>query len=212
MKKHTFLSFILAFAIVFNIQAQFEGLITYEISYTDMPAELKGQESMLPKNIYVYYKNELTMVEQSMGMLGQTKVVSNAKENSMHTYMNVMGNQYILKMDILNDETDDLKYTVLEGTETILGYKCSKVLYKTEDGESMTLYYTKEIPAALANQNFKGIDGTPLKYSMKANRMTMLVTAKSVEKKKIDKSLFELPKDVEVMTYEEFQKKMGMGF
>lgn len=212
MNKYTFLSLLFVLAIAFNIQAQFEGLITYEISYTDVPPEIKGQEGLLPKNIYVYYKNELTMVDQSLGMMGQMKIVANAKENTTHMYMNMIGNQYIIKMDNANEETDDLKYTVLEGTETILGYKCQKVLYKNEDGENMTLYFTKEIPAAKANQSFKGIDGTPLKYSVKANGMSMVVVAKSVEKKKIDKSNFELPKDVEITTYEDFQKKMGFGF
>lgn len=211
MKNSIFLIAFFLFTFIFNTQAQFEGLITYEISYTEMPAELKGQEAMLPKNIFVYYKNELTMVDQSMGMMGQMKVIANAKENSTHMYMNMMGSKYIIKMDN-TQETDDLKYSVLDGTESILGYKCQKIMYKTDEGESMTLYYTKEIPAAKANQNFKGIDGTPLKYSLKANGMTMMVIAKSVEKKKIDKSNFELPKDVEVMTYDEFQKKMGLGF
>ena len=103
--------------------------------------------------------------------------------------------------------------TYYEETKKIAGYDCKKASYtvyveEQKDSVSIDLFYTPEIPV-IYNSQFENLKGLPLEYSLNTQGMTMEFVANKVDVKKLSKTLFEVTKDYEKITLEEFKSMMG---
>jgi GLPGLI family protein len=197
----------------------FEGKIMYDISYPELPSEMKQYESMLPKEMTMYVNPNFTRIEQASAM-GNTVIINDNKSKTSTMLMDMMGN----KMGIRSTEEDlkkrdinaEIKIQETDETKEIAGYKCKKaiVLFNDKDGQeqSFDVYYTPEIEAQQANwtnKSFSNIKGFPLEYSMKQQNLYMRLTAKSIKKEKVGKSLLQIPAEYKIMSPEDFKKQMG---
>lgn len=220
MKKHLVLSFILLLSATINTFAQklTEGKIIYEISFPETEIDADQQE-MMPKESMIFFKENLLRME--MKMMGMsTIVISNSKDNSATTLMDMMGNKYAIKMTAADIQKEKAKmtgskYEIKLTTETkiIAGYKCKKAIATSKEGNDIVIYYTSEIIARNQgfNEQYKGIDGFPMEYQMSQNGMNMKFVAKSVSKEKVDSAKFGIPPEYKLTTKEELGKMFGGG-
>ena len=192
-------------------QSNFEGKIVYTISYADLPTEMQGMESMLPKDMTIHMKGNKSRIMQKQ-MMGDMTIVSDMDAKNGFMEMN-MGGQ-ALRINISTEEFEQeankmpqIEY--LDETMTIAGYKCKKAIMKDESGElAMTVFYTEEINNQ-AQKEFAGLKGFPLQYSMTQQNMKMSMTASEVSKESVPESIFNKSEGYQDMSQADFQKMMG---
>ena len=194
-------------------QSNFEGKIMYTITYTDMPAEMKGYEAMLPKDITIQIKGNKSRVEQNQ-MMGKNVVVSDMDQKNGFMEMDMGGQK--LRMNISTAEFTDesskmsnIEY--LDETKTILGYPCKKAIMKDESGQlAMTVYYTDKINNK-AQMEFIGLKGFPLEYSMTQQNMSMQMVVTDISEEVISDAIFEKSDGYKDISQADLQKMMGGG-
>lgn len=214
------LSVAICFAINSNAQKNFEGSVTYAISFENsgLPPEalamFKGAESV------VYIKGDKRRVDMNTAMQN-TSSVSDLKAKTTVMTMDVMGQKYLIKMNEadLKKEKESAPATTIkyiDETKEIAGYKCKKaeVTSKSKDGKENTVvvFYTDEIPTNDLKNTFEGLKGFALEYSIYQGGIQMTFSTKSISKDAIADSKFELPKEgYKETTLEELQKSMMSG-
>ena len=188
----------------------FEGEVTYKITYKDVPEEMQMYIAMMPSKAKITLKNNWSKFEQSMGMMGDMAVMTNSKTKKSITLMNMMGQKMAIENS--DSETVKIKYKKVERTKEkkkIAGYKCFKIIITDSTDVKTDIWVTKKIQAA----SFSGIsaevsEGFVMQYTTKAGEMTMVITADKVEKKKINEDTFSIPKGYEKKTQKEFEEIM----
>lgn len=194
-------------------QSNFEGKIMYTITYTDMPAEMKGYEAMLPKDITIQIKGNKSRVEQNQ-MMGKNVVVSDMDQKNGFMEMDMGGQK--LRMNIstaeFTDESNKMSnIEYLDETKTILGYPCKKAIMKDESGQmAMTVYYTDKINNK-AQMEFIGLKGFPLEYSMTQQNMSMQMVVTDISEEVISDAIFEKSDGYKDISQADLQKMMGGG-
>lgn len=202
MKKKLFGLLLIAFSniVMFAQKTSFEGIVKYDVTFdnaANIPAEaaamLKGSE------IVIYIKGDKQRADANM-MLQKTTSITDNKNKTVITLMDVMGQKYLIQMsedevkkELANGPETEIK--PLEGTKMIAGYTCKKaqVTIKKNGAYEMnsTVYYTEEIPSSKLKPVYKGLNGCPLEYSVNANGINMKFTAKSISKESISDGTFE---------------------
>jgi len=216
MKKHLYQSAIL-FSILFlsqfslYAQGNFEGKIVYQISYKDLPAEMKNYEAMLPKEMTIQLKGNRSRVEQNQ-MMGRNVVVSDMDNKNGFMEMEMGGQK--LRMNISTEEFDQQQSKIenieyLTETKNISGYPCKKAIIKDDSGNlAMTIFYTEKIKNQ-AQKEFIGLKGFPLEYSMSQNGINMLMTANVVSEESVSDAVFEKSEGFQDISQADLQKMMG---
>ena len=194
-------------------QSSFEGKIIYTITYTDLPAEMKQMEAMLPMDMTIFMKGNKSRVEQNQ-MMGKNIVVSDMDNKNGFMEMNMGGQK--LRLNISTEEFKDeaekmpiVEY--LDETKTIAGYPCKKAIMKDENGNVlMTVFYTNKIKNQ-AQKKFIGLKGFPLSYSMTQNNMTFEMAASEVSEQSVSDKIFEKSAGYKDISQADLQKMMGGG-
>lgn len=198
--KRLFLIAFLAFSYTFSSAQEFEGIITFSISYESLPDEMKDAVSMLPKEQTFFIKNNKSKFVQSSSM-SSTVVISDSKTNSSTILMDAMGQKFKMTIDtnelseIEDVSTDEIKIEYVNETKKIAGYTCKKavVLMEGFDQEAV-FYYTEEIaPLMLSGMEGLHLKGLPLEYIISMDGMTMIMKATKVDKTSVPDSTFDIP-------------------
>ncbi len=210
MKIKTFLA---AMMISFGLFSQnFEGTITYELSYDNLPAEAKAYESMLPKETVVTVANDVSKSVTDNPMTGMpTVIITNNESGESYQLQDVMGEKYAIKFnsDEENDEEAETEYEETGEEKEISGYKCKVATAETENA-MLTVCYTKDLPA-IKNERAKGLDGFPLEIIMETDQITFIQTVSKIDQGKTEKLKFEVPKGYTEISFKDFQEKYGQG-
>jgi|TARA_B100000965_G_C19600782_1_gene762529 GLPGLI family protein len=192
---------------------RFEGDIIYSITYVQLPDDLKGYESMLPGEITMTISGNKSMLRQEV-MGGSQTIISDETSGTGEIMMDMMGQKFHIKLskeDIEKEEESMGESTVksLEGSKTILGYKCQKGQL-INGGQTIDVWYTKQIDAT--HKEFEKLNGFPLEYETEEQGMKMRITATKVAERKVDPKEFAVPEGYTTYTMAEFEKLMGGGY
>jgi GLPGLI family protein len=210
----------LCIAFVFKAEAQkkatpFSGVITYEITYpgSELDPATAGQ---LPTAMTIYVSPEKRKQTMTTSMMTQSTIVDN-KEKKMVMLLDVMGQKMAIRSSQEEiskkiEEKGKPKIKVTEETKEIAGYKCRKAEVTADDSETPGIYwFTDEINGDYSNweQGMDEIKGMLMEYQVTTNNITMKMTAKTIEKKKVKDTEFMVPSDYKEMTADELKKLMG---
>lgn len=209
----TFFLFSVLSTSILHAQSDFEGKIVYTITYKDLPAEMKGMEGMLPKDLVIQIKGNKSRIEQSQ-MMGKNVVVSDMDQKNGFMEMDMGGQKLRIKISTedFNKETNQMpNIEYLDETKTIAGYPCKKAIMKDESGQlAMTVFYTEKI-SNKAQKEFVGLKGFPLQYSISQQNMTMEMIASDVSKESVSDNIFNQSEGFKDITQADLQKMMGGG-
>ena len=206
---------VLSIAILCSINAisqSFEGVVTYSITYLDVPAEIEGMESMLPSETIKYIDGQRIRIEQTM-LMGTQVVISDFAANTSIVLMDILGNKIAMvvpeeEMENEAQATTSIEINYFKDSKTIAGYKCKKAVITGDGFETPAIvYYTTKIP--YTEDQFKGLKGLPLEMTVNSEGMQMVLSATSVQKKEVEESMFVIPDDYSIMTSEELQELFG---
>jgi GLPGLI family protein len=99
------------------------------------------------------------------------------------------------------------KWKLVEGAQkTIIGYECSKATLIDEDGQRVSAWYTKDLPALHGPTRHDGLPGMVLQVIYESNNIS--ITATSVSQRKVQ--VVE-PTAGKLMTMEEYSQKNKEG-
>lgn len=217
--KKLLLPFILSTLLVVStvaVNAQFEGVIHYSISFENLPPEMEQLKSQLPSKSTSTIKGKMFKLEQPMGMgMKQVVIMDNEAESGV-LLMDLMGQKRAIVLDKENREKFESEqpepvFEYVNETKNIAGYNCKKAIMKMKDGKQdveLTIYYTDEIASSGINE-MRGLKGFPLQYSTASGPFVMTFTADKVEKKKVSEEEFTIPEGYEHVTLDQFQKSFG---
>lgn len=214
--KHIFLALVLTIATLFSYSADnFEGVISYKISYKNLPEDMGMYKAMLPKRTKLIIKNHMSKIEQNVA-LAKVHIITNNKTKKTIMLMSMLGKKIAVESEDTTQQHDisSLTVTKKKDIKVIAGYKCSKVVITDTSSNVITLWITDELPA-YKNANLPDVEigGFPMEYSMKQDEMRVRMTASKVTEKKIDDKEFKIPKGYEKKTPEEMGELMkGMKF
>ena len=217
------LSILLVFFGYFTSFGQnFEGTVEFKVKATgDMADQL---QQMMPQKYTWHFKDGKFVMEMDGGMaaamLGNRMLYNG--EQSAYFINDAQKTAYEIKLDEVKDEAEpEVKVEDLKKTETIAGHKCKKykVTVNSPKGSQVSwLWVAEDINIKPPKSNkvgqgfiYKEIKGFPLKTmtEMKELGANIIMEATKVEKKKLDPSTFEVPKDYKIKDFEELQKQMG---
>lgn len=211
MKKliGTLIPLIIILCVTSQIQAQsyFEGVISYKMSYSGLGEKFEGFESTLTQTRELYYSGtNFRMIDQGVG--SRTEYLTTDAGKTGYVFSSILGAINVYKLEADKEEEQqsyDEVITKMNEIVKILGYTCNKykVVIKDEDGKNTINYFwaTNEIKirnftGSKANSSAlsrEGI-GIVLKQIGQVDETTYTMTAQKVEAKKLDKSIFEVPK------------------
>jgi GLPGLI family protein len=188
-----------------------QGKAIFNVEW-DSPEMNDQMKSMLPTEAAIYFKNKMTRVEMTMGMMGENVTISDGTKGESISYMNMMGNKMGIKTtkaDAEKNKDEKPVITKTDETKMIAGYKCTKSIAETK-GSKFDIWFTKDIEAANSSQSaYEGIDGFLMEFSADQNGMTMKMSCKSIEAQTIADDMFKPLDGYEIMTQEEMKAKFG---
>lgn len=209
----TLFYFSVLFTSILYAQSDFEGKIVYTITYKDMPAEMKGMEGMLPKDLIMQIKGNKSRIEQSQ-VMGKNVVVSDMDQKNGFMEMDMGGQKLRINISTedFNKEANQMpNIEYLDETKTIAGYPCKKAIMKDESGQlAMTVFYTEKI-SNKSQKEFVGLKGFPLQYTISQQNMTMEMTASDVSEESVSVDIFKQSEGFKDITQADLQKMMGGG-
>ena len=216
MKKIALLMCLFVSTTMVSFSQMKKGAVTYDMNFSSDNPEMSMISSMMAgSKMTMYFTSGKSRSDVSMGMMGTSITVSDQKAKLSVTLVDMMGTKYATETVLEENPAKPEGQTVEITTETkeILGYVCTKALITSPEAGVMTVWFTKDIQAFTAGQNYynSSIPGLPLSISLSANGITIDMVATKVEKK-VDKKLFstKIPEGYEIKTAEELQQ-MGAG-
>lgn len=199
-----------------------EGHVAFSIEVSSDNPDMQAAVSMLNgSTLDVYFSEAFTSSLIKMGQLMTVTTVSDEKSGDVLLLMEsgMMGKNGIkstvAKLEELKGQQPKTKLTLVDETKVIQGYTCKKGLVTDDNGNEFVFWYTQEITASKAGQDYlnKDVPGFPLEYEINNQGLKMLMKATNIQKsldKAEKKKLFSLkiPEGYKEMTLEDLQ---GMG-
>lgn len=196
-----------------------EGHIVYDLKMESSDPEVEAQLSMVSgSTMEIFFKDNKVRQEMSIGTFQKTTTITNPDEGRTISLMDGMMGKFATVIDNEDkEETEDadIEIELVEGeTKEIAGYTCKKAILIDEDGNESVFWYTDEIMTLKNGGTMISdqIPGMPLEFSIVNPQVTMVMTAREVNKKvKKAKQMFstEIPEGYDVKDLDELQDAMG---
>jgi len=196
-----------------SAQSQFAGKINYSIDYTSNDPSLNEMTEVLPSESHLIIKgNKLRFNQEIMGG-GMQSFIADKDLKSNTLLLNFMGQEYKVCLSeeqvALLEKSQELQLTETSKTKIIQGFNCSHVI-ATSKGDTLNIYYTKEIPTPAVLPQFASLNGLPLYYEINKSGIKMSYNCTSVEKKDIEDAQFNVPDGVKEIPFKEFAKNFAI--
>jgi hypothetical protein len=197
-----------------------EGTITYGLKY-DLTADKQAMAAMLPQEYKVNFKGDLSKFKMDMGMFSTLVIYNNqTKETLSLTEVPIqskkiavrMNKEQTLKMAEMQGRNKDFEVTPTTEKKVIAGYNCTNYICKDKDsGSQINVWATNDVetPANTITTMFKGVNGVPIQFSTNSNGMKIEITVKSIVEGKVDDINMDIPKEFEIMSFDDLMKQMG---
>jgi len=199
-------------ASTFAVNAQkFEGEVVMNYTYNEIPDEMAGMEAMLPQEMTITVKNNMSKINMPMGMGMKMSIISNSKSKKVSIFMDMMGQKIAFEKTATKEEEEKISkqnIKVTSETKTISGYKCTKAII-TADGNETEVWFTKELPTLGSGSQIKGIKGFPMEYTVNTKGMNITISTSKITKKSVDSSTFKIPEGYEMKSEEDLKGLFG---
>lgn len=194
-----------------------ELTVQYEASITAKGSQPKLADAFEGATTTVYLKGSLSRTETSSALASLTTIYD-AKTGTAVLLQEISSQKLLIRMNAdnwkeKNKRYDGISFSNTGETKNIAGYNCIKAIATTKDGNSFTVYYTKDIVPENSDYNaeFKGLGGLPMEYEITLKHMTIRYTVSKINLNPVPAARFDIPKTgYREMTYEE-SRKLGMN-
>ncbi|MFN8290910.1 MAG: hypothetical protein U0U70_11670 [Chitinophagaceae bacterium] len=192
-----------------------EATISYDIVINTSNKTPQAADLLDGATSIIYLKGTSSRSEM-ISSLGTQATIIDGKSGDITVLKDYGEQKYMIKMTPENWKQSNKKYegvtfTYYEEYKTIAGYNCQKALGKLVDGNTFTVYFTKDLVPM--NKDFqylnKNLPGLAMQYEATLGKMMVTYTVSTINFNPVPQTKFDLPKSgYRVMTYEE---SMGGG-
>lgn len=188
----------------------FEGLITFNISHSNIDSS-KKELDIMPSKLDFYISGELARVDQFTKIGIQTTIIDTLSKKHI-LLIDLMEKKFGIILTNLEDSNEIEKIRYSNEIATFSKIECEKAIINNLNLSNnrtsiSTVYYTKEISNSY-NVNFKGLNGFPINYEIVSENIISTYTIVDCVNKKIDPKLFEIDKNTLIYTMEDFKALM----
>jgi hypothetical protein len=224
------LTFFLTAVTVAQTPKSFEGEITFKLEITGGGDETALARQFMPTGfIYVLKDNNVLIKTRSANAAMMGDVVYNAKTDRAFVIQEAMKTIYLIKADeksaeMAEDANKLIRLSVGTESKTIAGYFCKHYIFSMgdEEGSQTEIWVAEDIKVVMPNSlgNNMPIDhklmsmvkGFPLAMKMVgSDGLIIEMVAEKIEKMAVKNSVFDMPKDYEIKTFEPTMKNPGGG-
>ena len=188
----------------------FEGLITFNISHSNIDSS-KKELDIMPSKLDFYISGELARVDQFTKIGIQTTLIDTLSKKHI-LLIDLMEKKFGIILTNLEDSNEIEKIRYSNEIAAFSKIECEKAIINNLNLSNnrtsiSTVYYTKEISNSY-NVNFKGLNGFPINYEIVSENIISTYTIVDCVNKKIDPKLFEIDKNTLIYTMEDFKALM----
>ncbi len=187
-----------------------EGVISYDIVINTGSDKPRAADFFDGATSTVYLKGAKSRTEM-VSSLGTQATIIDAAKNAIAILKEYGEQKYMIQLTPANwkdanKKNDNVQFTYLDESKTILGYKCSKAVGKLVDGSTFTVWYTKDIIPE--NEDFqyvnKSLPGLAMEYESNMGNLKVTYTVSKISFDAVPAAKFDLPKSgYRILTYEE---------
>lgn len=190
-------------------QSEFQGEIYYQIDYKELPKEMEGYQNKLTQEVLWRIGNGYLRSDKDVYLnRHETNIVSKDRTKGIFAH-DIRGMKLAYEYapsEWLN--YDGTRVVLAEGTQSICGYLCRRALIYVEgDEQPLEVYYTDQIPS-WAHIFSADLPGFPLSYENSNGKLKYTVKAVRIVPGQQPASLFGYPEGYEVVSQEEFRKRV----
>lgn len=188
-----------------------EGVISYSVSIGPLAGGTGFSEHAGNYVITIKGKNRRKELVMNSGY--RNVLIENGITGSIYSLQTVGGQKYAIQLnaaDLLEKQKRyrDFRQTEEEGTMTIAGEPSHKATVNYKDGNSSTLYYTKNwmAPDSVLFDRFPGIKFIPLIFEYRNEEgITMHFAAEKILAQPIESAQFRVPPDYKIISNAEYK-------
>jgi GLPGLI family protein len=192
-----------------------EATISYDIVINTSNKTPQAADLLDGATSVIYLKGTSSRSEM-ISSLGTQATIIDGKSGDVTVLKDYGEQKYMIKMTPENWKQSNKKYegvafTFFEEFKNIAGYQCQKAVGKLADGNTFTVYFTKDLVPV--NKDFqylnKNLPGLAMQYEASLGKTMVTYTVATINFNPVPLTKFDLPKSgYRVMTYEE---SMGGG-
>jgi hypothetical protein len=194
-----------------------EGIIEFEVSYPKLN-DNSVLKDFLPNKMTMKFKDNKFQSELSAAFgLFKTNVISFGDGKSFAQTVKLIDKKYAVKFDqqmvmASNKKLPAITIEHTQNTKEIAGYLCKEAIVRVnnEEQDVFNIYYTDQIDIDQSNwfTQFSEIKGVLMEYQIERYTICTRFSAKSVESAEVDKDLFKIKDDYEMISEERLDMEM----
>lgn len=187
-----------------------EATISYDIVINTNNTTPKAAD-LLDGAISVIYLKGNSSRSEMISSLGSQSTIIDGKTGNVTVLKDYGEQKYMINLTPANWKASNKKYegvtfTYEDEFKTIAGYNCQKAIGKLTDGNTFTVFFTKDLLPV--NKDFqylnKDLPGLAMQYEATLGKQKVTYTVSSINFNLVPVAKFDLPKSgYRVMTYEE---------
>ncbi|KIC92991.1 hypothetical protein OI18_19770 [Flavihumibacter solisilvae] len=213
--KKIILSGLMAFSLATSVaQKRLSDLtIVYDAVINTGSQEAKLADAFDGATTTVYLKGGLSRSDM-VSALASFTTIHDSRSGTAVVLQEVGGQKLLIRMTEAdwkdkNRKYEGIKFTPVEETKMLAGYKCKKAIAELKDGSTFTVFYTEDIIPENNNYSsqFKTLKGLPLEYELKQGNLNIRYVVSQVSLNPVPVAKFDIPKSgYRELTYEESKK------
>ena len=194
-----------------------EGVIEYDVTYPKLE-DNSVLKDFLPDKMTMKFDDNKFHSELSAAFgLFKTNIISfGDAEHYAHT-VKLIDKKYAVEFDRelskkSNEKLPPVELEFTDNTKKIAGYTCKEVIVRVdnEEKEEYKIYYTEEINIEQSNwfNQYHEVPGVLMEYQVEKYNICTRFQAKTVESVKVDKDVFKIEDDYEMISEEKLDEEM----
>lgn len=192
--------------------AQFEGKITYEVSYSSEDPSLSSLAEFFPKVSELYINGRNSRFQQTVSGGGQQIFISNETDEKSILVMRFLGECFkvVFTKQNIKQLEENLSFDVEHSTATkdILGVTCKKAV-SVVGNDTLVLYYNTELFEGNMLPQFKDINGLVLEYETIQDGLHTRFKAKELTSEEVAMEWFNVSDVIREISFEVFAKNFA---
>jgi GLPGLI family protein len=187
-----------------------EGSIVYNVTVNTNDPNPKLADGFDGATNTVYIKGKLSRSEL-VSVFGTQSTIIDGRTGNVNVLKEYGDKKYMITMTPAdwveaNQKYDSVSFTYENEYKTIAGYNCQKAIGRLKNGETFTVYYTKElIPESRDFQySYRNLPGLALEYESVLGNSKVTFSASKISFDPVPIAKFDLPRTgFRVLTYQE---------
>ena len=191
---------------------QFEGKVTYEVTYAAEDPSLSSLAAHFPGESELYINGRNSRFQQNVSGGGQQIFICNDDKKKSILVMRFLGESFkvVFTKNNIEQLEENLSYDIEHSSDTkeILGVTCKKAISVVGE-DTLAIYYNTDLFEGNMLPQFKNINGLVLEYETIQDGLHTRFMAKELKPQEVAMEWFSISDLVREISFEVFAKNFA---